>query len=114
MNITASLNLLHTQGIFIHTAHEQYKDGTNLCFSIEFSKEKNQTMWFNDDHEHGDSGSAFEVAVKFAEFLAKDDKLRELYFFGNHNTSTPEGLEKWIACGKARTDAHNFIDSLTK
>ena len=46
-------NELEKKGVFIHYSPEHYKDGSNLMFSIEFTKEKKQTGWYNDNHEFG-------------------------------------------------------------
>lgn len=54
---------------------EEYKDGNNLCFSIIFYKEdgeKEQTSWFNDNHEFGDEDRSRECSIKLAEWYLED------------------------------------------
>ena len=78
MNIRKELNRLEKKGVFIHTRYEHYGDGSNLCFSIEFKNYKEQTGWYNDNHEFGDGGDTFKSAIKLAKWFLKD-KIRILY-----------------------------------
>ncbi len=63
------LKKLEEQGVFIHFIPEHYDDGTNYNFSIEFTKEKFQTGWYNDNHEFGDVARTIECAIKISEFM---------------------------------------------
>jgi hypothetical protein len=62
----------------IHYDADDYLDGYNLCFSIEFLNYKNkndynqQTYWFNDNHEFGNEDKSRECSIKLAEWYLED------------------------------------------
>lgn len=77
----ATLNTYKTledNGVYIHYAPEHYKDGSNLSFSIEFTKQKTQTGWYNDDHEFGDVYDTKVKSIKLALWYLEDPKRIEL------------------------------------
>jgi hypothetical protein len=61
-----------------HYAPEHYMDGSNLSFSIEFTKQKTQTGWYNDDHEFGDVYDTKVSSIKLAQWYLEDPKRIEL------------------------------------
>ena len=69
---------LEDNGVYIHYAPEHYKDGSNLSFSIEFTKYKTQTGWYNDDHEFGDVYDTKVKSIKLALWYLEDPKRIEL------------------------------------
>jgi hypothetical protein len=69
---------LEDNGVYIHYTPEHYKDGTNLNFSIEFTKYKTQTGWYNDDHEFGDVYDTKVKSIKLALWYLEDPKRIEL------------------------------------
>ena len=60
----------------IHYSLDEYTDGNNLCFSIEFLNQpyndKKQTYWYNDNHEFGDEDRSRECSIKLAEWYLED------------------------------------------
>ena len=78
---TITLNTYKTledNGVYIHYAPEHYMDGSNLSFSIEFTKQKTQTGWYNDDHEFGDVYDTTVKSLKLAQWYLEDPKRIEL------------------------------------
>jgi hypothetical protein len=69
---------LEDNGVYIHYAPEHYTDGSNLSFSIEFTKQKTQTGWYNDDHEFGDVYDTKVKSIKLALWYLEDPKRIEL------------------------------------
>jgi hypothetical protein len=69
---------LEENGVYIHYAPEHYSDGSNLSFSIEFTKQKIQTGWYNDDHEFGDAYDTKVSSIKLAQWYLEDPKRIEL------------------------------------
>ena len=69
---------LEDNGVYIHYAPEHYMDGSNLSFSIEFTKQKTQTGWYNDDHEFGDVYDTKVRSIKLAQWYLEDLKRIEL------------------------------------
>lgn len=69
-------NELVTEKYIIYYDVDDYLDGYNLCFSIEFLnqpyKDKKQTYWFNDNHEFGDENRSRECSIKIAEWYLED------------------------------------------
>ena len=76
--ILKSLKTLEANGVYIHYAPEHYTDGSNLNFSIEFTKYKTQTGWYNDDHEFGDVYDTTVKSLKLAQWYLEDPKRIEL------------------------------------
>lgn len=56
----------------IHYELEEYSNGNNLCFSIEFIESGKQTYWFNDNHEFGDEDRSRDCSVRIAEWFLED------------------------------------------
>jgi len=69
---------LEDNGVYIHYVPEHYSDGSNLNFSIEFTKQKTQTGWYNDDHEFGDVYDTKVSSIKLAQWYLEDPKRIEL------------------------------------
>jgi hypothetical protein len=73
-----SYKTLEDNGVYIHYTPEHYNDGSNLNFSIEFTKYKTQTGWYNDDHEFGDVQDTKVKSIKLALWYLEDPKRIEL------------------------------------
>jgi len=73
-----SYKTLEDNGVYIHYVPEHYNDGSNLNFSIEFTKYKTQTGWYNDDHEFGDVQDTKVKSIKLALWYLEDPKRIEL------------------------------------
>ena len=93
---------LEDNGVYIHYVPEHYTDGSNLNFSIEFTKYKTQnvkllhrdnekivvlpigekldvvTGWYNDDHEFGNVYDTKVKSIKLAQWYLEDPKRIEL------------------------------------
>ena len=69
---------LEDNGVYIHYSPEHYNDGSNLSFSIEFTKQNTQTGWYNDDHEFGDVYDTKVKSIKLALWYLEDPKRIEL------------------------------------
>ena len=69
---------LEDNGVYIHYVPEHYTDGSNLNFSIEFTKYKTQTGWYNDDHEFGNVYDTKVKSIKLALWYLEDPKRIEL------------------------------------
>jgi hypothetical protein len=76
--VLSSLKTLEDNGVYIHYVPEHYNDGSNLNFSIEFTKQKTQTGWYNDDHEFGDVYDTKVKSIKLALWYLEDPKRIEL------------------------------------
>lgn len=76
---------LEDNGVYIHYVTEHYKDGTNLCFSIEFRNHNTQTGWYNDNHEFGDVHETMTKSLKFALWYLQCEKRISLINSGYHN-----------------------------
>ena len=76
--VLSSLKTLEDNGVYIHYVPEHYTDGSNLNFSIEFTKQKTQTGWYNDDHEFGDVYDTKVKSIKLAQWYLEDPKRIEL------------------------------------
>jgi hypothetical protein len=76
---------LEENGVYIHYATEHYKDGSNLCFSIEFRNQGTQTGWYNDNHEFGDVTETMEKSLKLALWYLQCEKRIMLINSGYHN-----------------------------
>jgi len=76
--VLSSLKTLEDNGVYIHYVPEHYKDGSNLNFSIEFTKHNTQTGWYNDDHEFGDVYDTTVKSIKLALWYLEDPKRIEL------------------------------------
>lgn len=70
--------ILEDNGVYIHYVPEHYKDGSNLNFSIEFTKHNTQTGWYNDDHEFGDVYDTKVKSLELALWYLEDPKRIEL------------------------------------
>ena len=76
--VLKSLKTLEDNGVYIHYVPEHYNNGSNLNFSIEFTKQKTQTGWYNDDHEFGDVYDTKVRSIKLAQWYLEDPKRIEL------------------------------------
>ena len=93
---------LEDNGVYIHYVPEHYTDGSNLNFSIEFTKQKTQTGWYNDDHEFGDVYDTKVKSIKLALWYLEDPKRIELI---DCSMKDPE-------CMKYLTDLCNFLEPM--
>jgi hypothetical protein len=93
---------LEDNGVYIHYTPEHYKDGANLNFSIEFTKYKTQTGWYNDDHEFGDVYDTKVKSIKLALWYLEDPKRIELI----DGRVTDHEFIKYL------TDLCNFLDPM--
>ena len=101
----ATLNTYKTledNGVYIHYVPEHYNDGSNLNFSIEFTKYKTQTGWYNDDHEFGDVYDTTVKSIKLALWYLRDPKRIELI---DCSMKDPE-------CIKYLNDLCNFLEPM--
>lgn len=84
MEITLeTYRFLEEKGVVIHYHPEYYPDGGNLCFSIEFykfkeGKHKQQTYWYNDNHECGDVMETMIFSIKVALWYLEDESRIQL------------------------------------
>jgi hypothetical protein len=93
---------LEENGVYIHYAPEHYSDGSNLSFSIEFTKQKIQTGWYNDDHEFGDAYDTKVSSIKLAQWYLEDPKRIELI---DGNMRDPEYM-KYV------NDLFDFLETI--
>ena len=93
---------LEDNGVYIHYVPEHYSDGSNLNFSIEFTKQKTQTGWYNDDHEFGDVYDTKVKSIKLALWYLEDPKRIELI---DCSMRDPE-------CIKYLNDLCNFLEPM--
>lgn len=89
-----SLEDLEKKGVFINCSPEHYKNGSNLCFSIEFVIDRSslgakktdkygneipstiKTGWYNDNHDFGNACQSMLAAIKLAFwYLEKPDRI---------------------------------------
>ena len=101
--VLKSLKTLEDNGVYIHYVPEHYNNGSNLNFSIEFTKYKTQTGWYNDDHEFGDVYDTKVRSIKLAQWYLEDPKRIELI---DGSMKDPEYV-KYI------NDLCNFLDNLS-
>lgn len=81
---------LESKGVYIHFSPEHYKDGSNLCFSIDFQKGEDRTSrvgtgWYNDNHEFGGVKTTMEAAVKLAQWYLENPDRINLINSGYHD-----------------------------
>ena len=100
--VLSSLKTLEDNCVYIHYVPEHYKDGSNLNFSIEFTKYKTQTGWYNDDHEFGDVYDTTVKSLKLAQWYLEDPKRIELI---DCSMKDPE-------CIKYLNDLCNFLEPM--
>ena len=93
---------LEANGVYIHYTPEHYNDGSNLNFSIEFTKYKTQTGWYNDDHEFGNVYDTKIKSIKLAQWYLEDPKRIELI---DCSMKDPE-------CIKYLNDLCNFLEPM--
>ncbi len=111
MDLIKEIRNLEANGVFIHINHEHYENGSNCNWSVEFTKyhnKNNQTGWFGDNHEFGDTIDCYVVAIKLANFLLEGNNL-DLYFRDTKETVTPEGYKQWIETHDFRLKVDNMI-----
>lgn len=82
------LNKLQKNNVFIYTEPEHYDNGSNMLFSIKFLDYPHaQTVWYNDNHEFGDAGTAMEAAIELAEWYLEDaERIKNINGMFNHYT----------------------------
>ena len=96
-------DLLEKHGVFIHYCPEHYKDGSNMLFSIEFTNQKIQTGWYNDNHEFGGVSRTILCSLKLALWYLEEPSRIEMI---NSGYNAPEYF-------KYREDIFNFLKTLT-
>lgn len=82
-----TFDLLETQGVYIHYSADHYKDGSNLCFSIEFLRGDARvgTGWYNDNHDFGNVKQTMEASVKIALWYLEKPERIDLINSGYHD-----------------------------
>lgn len=70
--VLETYNLLEKHGVFIHYSPDHYEDGSNMLFSIDFTNQKIQTGWYNDNHEFGDVPRTLLCSLKLALWYLED------------------------------------------
>ena len=111
MDLAKEIRNLEAKGVFIHLNHEHYEDGSNCNWSIEFTKLKqpnNQTGWYGDNHDFGDTVDCYEAAFRLAKFLLEDDNLH-WYFFSVCETVTEQGRANWFKSREVTEKAHEIV-----
>lgn len=101
--ILESYSILEKHGVFIHYSPDHYEDGSNMLFSIDFTHQKTQTGWYNDNHEFGDVPRTLLCSLKLALWYLEDFTRIEMI---NSKQSSPSYF-KYIE------DRDNFIKTLT-
>lgn len=100
MDIAKEISNLERKGIFICLNYDHYPDGTNCNFSIQFTKTKNQTCWYGDNHEFGGTAETLIAAISFAKWFSEDDERIKWFFFNakRERAQAPDcdAHENWI------------------
>lgn len=102
-SILESYSILEKYGVFIHYSPEHYGDGSNMLFSIEFTNQKIQTGWYNDNHEFGDVPRTLLCSLKLALWYLEDLTRVEMISTNRYN-------DQYF---KYEEDRDNFIKTLT-
>lgn len=111
MDLTKEIRDLEAEGVFIHLTHEHYTNGSNCNWSIEFTKfidQNNQTGWYGDNHEFGDTVDCYAAAFRLAKFLLENDNLI-WYFFNIKETVTAEGHANWLKHHEVKKQADIIV-----
>ena len=103
-NKLETYKLLEENGVFIHYIPEHYKDGSNLNFSIQFTKQNTQTAWYNDNHEFGDVYETMDRSLQLAKWYLDEPSRIDLINSGYHN---PEYI-------KYKDELKEFLSTMTK
>jgi hypothetical protein len=103
-NTLETYKLLEENGVFIHYIHEHYKDGGNLYFSIQFTKQNTQTGWYNDNHEFGDVYETMNKPIQLAKWYLENPNYIDLINSGYNN---PEYI-------KYKDRLKEFLSTMTK
>lgn len=99
---------LITKDYIIHYGLDEYPDGNNLLFSIEFPNYRTrkgyiqQTGWYNDNHEFGNEHQSKESSIKLANWYIEDIKRIHMIDSGYHDP-------KYF---KYRDELSNFLNSI--
>lgn len=83
--ILETYNLLEKYGVFIHYSPDHYEDGSNMLFSIEFTNQKVQTGWYNDNHEFGGVSRTIICSLKLALWYLEEPSRIEMINSGYYN-----------------------------
>ena len=102
--ILETYNLLEKYGVFIHYSPDHYEDGSNMLFSIEFTNQKIQTGWYNDNHEFGDVPRTLLCSLKLALWYLEDFTRIEMINSGYYNEQYSRYVE----------DKNKFLQTLKK
>ena len=97
-------DLLEKHGVFIHYGPEHYKDGSNMLFSIEFTNQKIQTGWYNDNHEFGGVSRTILCSLKLALWYLEEPSRIEMINSGYYNEQYSRYVE----------DKNKFLQTLKK
>lgn len=101
--ILETYSLIEKYGVFIHYSPEHYEDGSNMLFSIEFTNQKVQTGWYNDNHEFGGVSRTIICSLKLALWYLEEPSRIEMIKSGYHNPEYYKYIE----------DLSKFIETLT-
>ena len=103
-NTLETYKFLEENGVFIHYTPEHYGDGSNLNFSIQFTKQKTQTGWYNDNHEFGGVPETIEKSLQLAKWYLDNPNYIDLINSGYHN---PEYI-------KYKDELMKFLSTITQ
>lgn len=103
-NILETYKFLEENGVFIHYTPEHYGNGSNLNFSIQFTKQKTQTGWYNDNHEFGGVPETIEKSLQLAKWYLENPNYIDLINSGYHN---PEYI-------KYKDELMKFLSTITQ
>lgn len=98
---------LEEAGVYISFSADHYKDGSNLCFSIDFPNGDDRrnrvgTGWYNDNHEFGGAKTTVEAAIKLAKWYLEKPGRIKLINSGYHDLDYIE----------YKTELHEFTKTL--
>jgi hypothetical protein len=85
---------LEKQGVHIDYMTDDYPNGSNLTFSINFFKYKRGTCWYGDNHEFGNCRQAMEASIKLALWYLEKPERIEFINSGYHNPDYIKFLDK--------------------
>lgn len=112
MDILKEIRELEKENIFIFFSHDLYKDGSNCSFSILFgnhNSDDNQTGWYGDDHEFGDTADVMVRAIEVAWFMNKNLDYIKWYFYSAKETRSKEGYDNMMKSMEIQKKISEFI-----
>lgn len=108
MDLKREIRELEQKGVFIHLGYDHYTTGTNCIWSIEFQKTNNQTGWYGDNNEFGDTVDCLIIAVKFANWFLERDNLK-WFFYNPTETVTEEGRANYRKYSDVREKSDKML-----